>query len=79
MKVKKAGIPVLTQVVDSVVLAKVRAATGGRLRIGLSGGAALSRETQQFLTLALVAMVQGMWHSHCSDAHSHFFFDQAMA
>ena len=59
MKVKKAGIPVLTQVVDSVVLAKVRAATGGRLRIGLSGGAALSRETQQFLTLALVSMVQG--------------------
>lgn len=59
IKVKKAGIPILTQVVDSVVLAKVMAATGGRLRIGLSGGAALSRETQQFLTLALVAMVQG--------------------
>jgi hypothetical protein len=30
MKIKKAGIPVLTQVVDSVVLATVRAAMGGK-------------------------------------------------
>ncbi|KAG6852028.1 hypothetical protein C0995_007808, partial [Termitomyces sp. Mi166 len=42
-----------------VVLSSVRAATGGRLRIALSGGAALSRETQEFLSTALVTVLQG--------------------
>ncbi|PFH48184.1 hypothetical protein AMATHDRAFT_66061 [Amanita thiersii Skay4041] len=56
---KKAGTPVLSHLADSVVLAGVRAATGGRLRIALSGGAALSRETQEFLSAALVTLVQG--------------------
>jgi long-subunit acyl-CoA synthetase (AMP-forming) len=31
-------IPVLAQLADSFVLSKVRAATGGRLRVALSGG-----------------------------------------
>lgn len=62
MAAKKAGYPVISQVADSVVLAGVRAATGGRLRIALSGGAALSRETQEFLTTALVTLLQGMRH-----------------
>ncbi|KII90246.1 hypothetical protein PLICRDRAFT_40448 [Plicaturopsis crispa FD-325 SS-3] len=57
--VKKAGVPGLSQFVDSAVFATVRQATGGRLRIALSGGAALSRETQEFLTTALVTMLQG--------------------
>ncbi|KAG5723723.1 Long-chain-fatty-acid--CoA ligase 2 [Termitomyces sp. T112] len=56
---KKANIPVLAQIADSVVLSGVRAATGGRLRIALSGGAAISRETQEFLTTALVTVLQG--------------------
>ena len=56
---KKKNLPVLSQVADSVVLAGVRAATGGRLRIALSGGAAISRETQEFLTTALVVVLQG--------------------
>jgi long-chain acyl-CoA synthetase len=59
MTVKKAGVPVLSQIADSVVLSGVRAATGGRLRLALSGGAALSLETQEFLTVALVTMLQG--------------------
>jgi len=59
MAVKKANVPGLTQIVDSAVLSNVRAATGGRLRLALSGGAALSRETQEFLSLALVTMLQG--------------------
>ena len=59
MTVKKANIPVLKNVVDSVVFAKIRQATGGRLRVALSGGAALSRETQEFLNLALVTIIQG--------------------
>ncbi|EPQ56009.1 long-chain-fatty-acid-CoA-ligase [Gloeophyllum trabeum ATCC 11539] len=59
MSVKKAGVPGLSQIVDNVVLAQVKAATGGRLRFALSGGAALSKETQEFLNLALVTMLQG--------------------
>lgn len=59
MAVKKAGIPGLTNVVDATVLSAIKAATGGRLRLALSGGAALSRETQEFLHLALVTMLQG--------------------
>ncbi|KAF9461401.1 long-chain-fatty-acid-CoA-ligase [Collybia nuda] len=59
MAAKKANVPVLSQIADSVVLSGVRAATGGRLRIALSGGAAVSRETQEFLSVALVTVVQG--------------------
>lgn len=57
--IKQNNIPGLKQVVDAAVLAQVRAATGGRLRLTLSGGAALSRETQEFLSLALVTVLQG--------------------
>ncbi|KIJ18044.1 hypothetical protein PAXINDRAFT_167347 [Paxillus involutus ATCC 200175] len=57
--VKKANVPVLSQVADAAVFSSVRAATGGRLRLALSGGAALSKETQEFLSVALVTMLQG--------------------
>ncbi|KAG5643653.1 hypothetical protein DXG03_000533 [Asterophora parasitica] len=56
---KKANLPVLAHLADTVVLSSVRAATGGRLRIALSGGAAVSRETQEFLSVALVTVLQG--------------------
>ncbi|KAI6142947.1 acetyl-CoA synthetase-like protein [Pisolithus tinctorius] len=56
---KRSRIPILSQVADSVVFSSVRAATGGRLRLALSGGAALSKETQEFLCVALVTMLQG--------------------
>ncbi|KAI9455375.1 long-chain-fatty-acid-CoA-ligase [Russula earlei] len=59
LSIKKANVPVLKGVVDTVVFNKIRQATGGRLRLALSGGAALSRETQEFLSLALVSIVQG--------------------
>lgn len=58
--VKKAGVPVLSQIAEAVVLSGVKAATGGRLRLAMSGGAALSRETQEFLNLTLVNLIQGM-------------------
>jgi long-chain acyl-CoA synthetase len=58
MTVKKANVPVLTDIAD-LVLNGVKAATGGRLRLAMSGGAALSRETQEFLSVALVTMLQG--------------------
>lgn len=55
---KKRNIPVLATLGDAL-LSSVRAATGGRLRLALSGGAAISRETQEFLTAALVTVLQG--------------------
>jgi long-chain acyl-CoA synthetase len=63
MALKKRGTPVLSQLADAIVLSGVRAATGGRLRIALSGGAAISRETQEFLTIALVTMLQGAFEN----------------
>ena len=59
MSIKKANVPFLKSIVDAVVFSKIREGTGGRLRVALSGGAALSRETQEFLSIALVTIVQG--------------------
>lgn len=59
LKIKKNNVPVLSQVVDSVVMSKVKAATGGRLRIALSGGAPLSSETHEFLNLTILTVLQG--------------------
>ncbi|KAG8952300.1 long-chain fatty acid-CoA ligase [Tulasnella sp. 424] len=55
----KKNIPLAGSVIDNTILKSVKAATGGRLRLALSGGAALSRETQEFLDLALVTLLQG--------------------
>lgn len=60
LAIKKANVPVLKQVVEAAVLSQVKMQTGGRLRLAMSGGAALSRETQEFLSLALVTMLQGL-------------------
>ena len=57
--IKKAGVPALSQLVDSAVFSQIKAATGGKLRLALSGGAALSAETQEFLSIALVTVLQG--------------------
>ncbi|THU86311.1 long-chain-fatty-acid-CoA-ligase [Dendrothele bispora CBS 962.96] len=59
MTVKKNSVPVLSTLADNVVFKSVKAATGGRLRITLCGGAAISHETQKFLDTALVMMLQG--------------------
>jgi long-chain acyl-CoA synthetase len=58
VEVKRRNIPILASVAD-IILGSVRAATGGRLRLALSGGAAVSPETQEFLTTTLVTMLQG--------------------
>lgn len=44
---------------DTVVFNTVRQGTGGRLKWALSGGAQISRETQEFLSTALVVILQG--------------------
>ncbi|KAG2105453.1 uncharacterized protein F5147DRAFT_240678 [Suillus discolor] len=59
MAAKKADVPGLSQLADAAVLNNIKQATGGRLRLALSGGAALSKETQEFLSVALVTMLQG--------------------
>ncbi|KAG8878504.1 long-chain fatty acid-CoA ligase [Tulasnella sp. 331] len=55
----KKNLPMTKGLVDGAVLGAIKAGTGGRLRFAMSGGAALSRETQEFLDLALVMMLQG--------------------
>lgn len=57
--IKRNRIPILSQVVDSVVMSQVKAATGGRLRLALSGGAPLSSETHEFLNLTILTVLQG--------------------
>jgi long-chain acyl-CoA synthetase len=57
--IKKAGVPGLAQLVDRVVFSKVKAATGGRLRIAFTGSAALSRVTHEFLNVVLLDLFQG--------------------
>lgn len=56
---KKYNLPILKQLADAIVFSKIRAGTGGRLRLALSGGAALSQETQEFMSLAVVQVLQG--------------------
>lgn len=56
---KRNNIPMLKSFADNVVFSQIRKQTGGRLRLALSGGAAISRETQEFLRLTLVEVVQG--------------------
>ncbi|EGG11621.1 uncharacterized protein MELLADRAFT_102462 [Melampsora larici-populina 98AG31] len=59
MFLKKSPLPFVGGLMDTVVFKQVREQTGGRLRYALSGGAALSRETQEFLSNALVTVLQG--------------------
>lgn len=59
ISLRKNNVPVLGYLADTVVLGGVRAATGGRLRVALSGGAAISKETQEFLNVALMCLLQG--------------------
>lgn len=58
IEVKKRNIPILATAAD-FILGGVRAATGGRVRLALCGGAAISRETQEFLSTTLTTVLQG--------------------
>ncbi|KAF9513543.1 hypothetical protein BS47DRAFT_1376706 [Hydnum rufescens UP504] len=57
--IKRNNIPILTSLVDAIVFSKIRQQTGGRLRIGLTGGAAMSSETQEFMNVAVLQILQG--------------------
>ncbi|CAG8622623.1 5011_t:CDS:2, partial [Ambispora leptoticha] len=51
------GLP--TRPFDIAVFNKIKQQTGGRLRYALSGGAPISKETQEFLSIALCPILQG--------------------
>lgn len=46
-------------VLDKIVFAKVRAATGGRLRLTMNGGSPIAKGTQEFVSLAIAPMING--------------------
>ncbi|KAK7206652.1 long-chain-fatty-acid-CoA ligase 1 [Myxozyma melibiosi] len=48
-----------TGIIDHAIFKKVKEATGGRLRIIMNGGAAISKETQTFLGSVVCAMIHG--------------------
>lgn len=58
LNIKKRNVPGLNAVADKVFKA-VREQTGGRLRFSLSGGAPISKETQEFISNCMVTILQG--------------------
>jgi long-chain acyl-CoA synthetase len=50
---------IVGHVADAVVFNKIKQATGGRLKYAVNGGAPVSRETQEFITLAVTDMIMG--------------------
>ncbi|CAZ85687.1 unnamed protein product [Tuber melanosporum] len=54
----QSGIPG-TAVLDAVVFKKIKAATGGRLKICMSGGGPIAKETQHFISMVLCPMIIG--------------------
>ncbi|KAH9483478.1 Long-chain-fatty-acid--CoA ligase 2 [Psilocybe cubensis] len=56
---RRRGTPVLSGLGERIVLSKVREATGGKLKFAMNGGAAISKETQEFLSVAIMPMMQG--------------------
>lgn len=46
-------------VLDAIIFKKVKEATGGRLRIALTGGGPISKDTQLFLSMTLCPMING--------------------
>lgn len=59
LALKRARVPVLGALADKVVLGKVRAATGGNIQFGVTGGAAISKDTLEFLTMTIAPILQG--------------------
>lgn len=61
MATKKLGLPVVSWLMDKYVLSPVRQPTGGNLRWAINGGAAISKDTQEFLSEAVVPLMQGAY------------------
>ncbi|PPQ88125.1 hypothetical protein CVT25_004881 [Psilocybe cyanescens] len=59
LEARRRGTPVLSGLGERIVLSKVREATGGKLKFAMNGGAAISKDTQEFLSVAIMPMMQG--------------------
>lgn len=70
---KKASPGILGPITDAVVFKAVKQATGGRLKYALSGGAMISKETHEFLRLALTNLIQGYGASSSISASAFFW------
>lgn len=49
----------VVKLLDALVFNKVRAATGGRLRLCMSGGGPIARDTQIFISMAICPLISG--------------------
>ncbi|OCF41417.1 hypothetical protein I317_04808 [Kwoniella heveanensis CBS 569] len=49
----------LSAAIDRLLFGRIKAVTGGRLRIAISGGGALSHETQRFMSTVMVPVLLG--------------------
>lgn len=54
----RSGLPG-SGVLDSVVFSKLKAATGGRLRIVMNGGGPIAKDTQRFISYGIAPMISG--------------------
>ncbi|KAH8698221.1 hypothetical protein GQ44DRAFT_718305 [Phaeosphaeriaceae sp. PMI808] len=45
--------------IDALVFGPIRAATGGKLRVGMNGGGPLARDTQIFMSMTLAPIITG--------------------
>ena len=46
-------------ILDAIVFKKLRDATGGQLRITMNGGGPIAKDTQRFISLAIIPMISG--------------------
>ncbi|KAI4185084.1 MAG: hypothetical protein LQ346_005990 [Caloplaca aetnensis] len=53
-----AGLPG-AGVLDYLVFSKIKAATGGQLRISLNGGGPIAQDTQRFISMCITPMING--------------------
>jgi long-chain acyl-CoA synthetase len=79
---KKYHIPFIPSLVDSLIFKKIKAATGGNLRLMLNGGSPLSGETQRFISNTMGPMLIGYGLTEtcantCVLMPEHFEFDVA--
>lgn len=56
---KKYHIPLIPSLIDSIIFKKIKAATGGNIRIMLNGGSPISGETQRFINNTIGPMLIG--------------------
>lgn len=77
---KKRKTPFFSALGESIVLSKVREATGGNLKFAMSGGAPLNEDTQHFLSTVLMPIMQGpyIFHIDTLDSNSTCFVGYGM-